>query len=581
MKTKLLVLLIIYSIGGISLADSIIQPSNTKGRSAIQSSNIIFKNDKEDDEKVSYTSAINELKNKISQAPSEYDLYVPLIDLYLKANQYDNAYKELTFLNNLSKRNKLNESILNELSDVEKSAEKLAKYNKNADLNINLVLINLILKNNKKAQEYLVSASSGNMFIETFKEVFNTTENYNEAIVLADKILNVNPSNMQLRKLKAVYLLQTNQKENAQKELIILSQAVPDDEDVKYMLYNLLSATNTNEKELLKKLYPENTGKEEISYKKLAELLMKNSNTPDAKAYAQKMIKLYPENAEGYIILSEIYMKEGNLKDCYDILKTVRDKADNNEDIAKYNVMLAKLSDEPVKEADALMNNNLYEQALSVLEASNQENLYVILGMARANYFLNNKQKALELLNKAMSLYPDNPDVFYYFAFVFYKENDIESSRKYISKALKINPEHKYSLTLSDAVNKKEADTYISKINSLLEQQNFQEAMKLVNEAIAIDGKNSVLFYYKGLIYIAMNNYAASTALFYKAIELDKNNLPAYYYLGVAFDNLSEGQNALEYYKKYVENLPEDDYGESERLNNAKMRIEKLSRQIN
>ena len=111
-----------------------------------------------------------------------------------------------------------------------------------------------------------------------------------------------------------------------------------------------------------------------------------------------------------------------------------------------------------------------------------------------------------------------------------------------------------------------------------MEQQNFNEAMRLVNEALAIDNKNSALFYNKGLIYIAMNNYAASTAPFYKAIELDKNNIKAYYYLGVAFDNLSEGQNALEYYKKFVENLPEDDYGESEILNNAKIRIEKLSR---
>ena len=581
MKTKLLLLILIYSCGCTSFADSIITPSTTSGKSAIQSTNIIFSNTKEDENINSYSSAITELQNKISQSPSDYELYVPLIDLYLKSKQYDNAYEELTFLNNLAKRNKLNESTLNDLLMLEKSAEKLSKYNKNVDLNINLALINLILKNNKKAQNYLLSSSSSNKFIETYKEVFDTTENYNDAIILADRILNLDPDNIQLRKLKAVYLLQLNQKEGAKKELSVVTKANPSDEEVKYMLYNLLNEENAKEKDILKTLYPENNGKEDLSYKNLAELLLKNNNPQEAKILAQKLVKEYPENADGYILLSEIYMKEGNLKDCYDILKTVRDKADDNESIAKYNVMLAKLSDEPVKEADALMNNNLYSQALTVLESANQENLYVILGMARANYFLNNKQKAFELLNKAMSLYPDNPDVFYYFAYIFYQEKDLTSARNYISKSLKINPEHNFSLKLLDAVNKLEADKYINQITSAIELQNFDEAMRLVNKAISIDGKNSTLFFHKGLIYIAMNNYAAATAPLYKAIELDKNNILAYYYLGVAFDNLSEGQNALENYKKFVDYLPQDDYGQSEILNNAKLRIEKLSRQIN
>lgn len=576
MKIKVLVLLLIVVSGSITYANSIVPSAQTYGKSAIQSSNMVFTENKNNDTNESFNPAIKELQEKIQKSPSEYDLYVPLIDLYLKSKQYNKAYDELIFLNNLAKRNKLTPSVLKELSEVELSVSKMAKYNKNSDLNINLVLINLILKNGKKAQEYLSVSTQNPLFIETYKEVFDTTENYTEAINLADKILNGHPENIKLRKLKAIYLLQLNQKENAQKEFSSLIALSPDDNDIKYNLYNLLREKNLPEKEIIKKLYP--AVKEEIAYKNLAELLLKNNNIQEAKAYAQRLVKQYPEEAGGYILLSEIYMKEGNLTDCYDVLKVVRDKADDNETISKYNVMLAKLSDEPVKEADSLMNNNLYAQALSVLESSNQENLYVILGMARANYFLNNKQKSLELLNKAMSLYPENPDVYYYFAFIFYKENDTDSARKYISKALKINPNHSYSLTLTDAVNKKEADKYLNQINSAIEAQNYNDAMRLVNEAISIDGKNSALFFNKGVIYIAMNNYAAATAPLYKSIELDKKNIQAYYYLGVAFDNLSESKNALEYYKKYVENLPDDEYGESERLNYAKVRIEKLSR---
>lgn len=75
-----------------------------------------------------------------------------------------------------------------------------------------------------------------------------------------------------------------------------------------------------------------------------------------------------------------------------------------------------------------------------------------------------------------------------------------------------------------------------------------------------------------------MNNYASATAPLYKAIDLDKTNIIAYFYLGLAFDNLSEPENALIYYKKFIELLPQDELGESEKLNYAKSRVEKLSK---
>ena len=100
--------------------------------------------------------------------------------------------------------------------------------------------------------------------------------------------------------------------------------------------------------------------------------------------------------------------------------------------------------------------------------------------------------------------------------------------------------------------------------------------MRLINEALEINPKDPVLYYHKALTYIAQNNYAASTAILYKCIQLDKNNIPAYFYLGLAFDNLSEPENALMYYKKFIDLIPADYYGESEKIDYAKARIEKL-----
>ncbi len=573
MKCKFLIISLILCTGTTAISESIISQPVQKKRSAIQSTNAEFKEHKIDTASNAYFEAIKEIEAKLSQTDDNYIYYVSLVDLYIKTSQFDKAYKELTFLNNLAKANKLNSQVLQSLSELEAVLEKNVKYN--SDIAIDLTIMNLILQNYSKSQEYLTSAYNNNLFLPAFKEVFDTTGNYQSGVNLAEKVLKVNPLNKSLRKLKAEYLMQLNQKDNAINEYTALAVIMPDDLEIKYNLYNLLEGKPLSEKELIAKICPQMT--EEKAYSVISDMLSTNKNYSSAKVWAEKLINKYPENANGYIVMSEIYKSEGNLKECYDMLKMVRDKADDKDTISKYNVALAKLSDEPVKQADGLMNNGLYGQALSVLESANKDDLYVMLSMARANYFLNNKQTAFELLNKAMSLYPNNSDVFYYFAYIFYQEKDLTSARNYVNKSLEVNKENQFSLKLLDVINKAEADTYLNKISSNIDAQDFTEAMKLTEEALKIDKKNSALYFYKGMILIAQNNYAAATAPLYKAIELNKNNFEAYYYLGVAFDNLSEPQNALEYYKEFIERLPKDDFGESEKRDYANARIKKLA----
>ncbi len=583
MKIKLFGLVVILSFCNMAFADSVIERRTIPRRSAIQSTNMVFTSTPEKPAYNVYNSAISEIQSKISQNPEDYSYYPALIELYIKSNQHKQAYEELVFLNNLAMKNKLSSKDIKAVDELRTMLSKSVRYERNLFwLYINLAMTNLIMQDSEDAKQCIISASrnisDAQILVDALGKVFDFTGDYNSAIQTIDKILLSNPSNVELRKHKANYLVQIGKTDEATKELGQVLLIQPNDNDAKYSMLKLLTDQSANEKDILKKLYPNQVVDYQKAYMDIAELFMQNNNLNFAKEYAAKLVKKYPENANGYILLSEIYKKEGNLKDSIEALSYVRDKADNNEQISKYNVLLAKLSDQPVKEADSLMNNGLYAQALNVLESSDQNNLYVILGMARANYFLENKQTSFELLNKAMSLYPNNPDVFYYFAYIFYNEGDIDSARNYLSQAFKINPEHKFSHALLDVLNKVDSDKYVGQIISSFEAQNYDESMRLINEALKINKKDSGLYYYQGLTYIAMNNYAAATAPLYKAIDLDKNNTLAYFYLGLAFDNLSEPDNALAYYRKFIELLPNDDYGESEKLNYAKSRIEKLSK---
>lgn len=583
MKIKLFGLVVILSFFNVAFADSVIEKRTIPRRSAIQSTNMVFTSSSERPVYNVYNSAIKEIQNKISQNPNDYSYYVALIELYLKSNQNKQAYEELVFLNNLAMKNKLSAKDIKSVDELRTMLSKSVRYERNLFwLYINLAMTNLIMQDSESAIQCIISASRNisdeKVLVDALGKVFDFTGDYNSAIQTIDKILLANPSNIELRKHKANYLVQIGKTEDAVKEMVQVLLIQPNDNDTKYSMLKLLTSQSASEKDILKKLYPNKVVDYQNAYFDIAELFMQNNDLNNAKEYAAKLVKKYPENANGYILLSEIYKKEGNLKDSMEALSYVRDKADNNEQISKYNVLLAKLSDQPTKEADSLMNNGLYAQALNVLESSDQNNLYVILGMARANYFLENKQTSFELLNKAMSLYPNNPDVFYYFAYILFNEGDIESSRNYLSQAFKVNPNHQFSLHLLDVLNKFDSDKYVTQIISAFDAQNYEESMRLINEALSINKKDSGLYYYQGLTYIAMNNYAAATAPLYKAIDLDKKNTLAYFYLGLSFDNLSEPDNALAYYRKFIELLPSDDYGESEKLNYAKSRIEKLSK---
>lgn len=557
-------------------------PSVRNTTSAIQSSSILYTNAGRTYEEDALQPAIKELQAKIKQNPNDYTLYTSIIELYIKSGQNNKAFEELIFLNNLAKQNKLDSDILARLNSIYLNHKAGLRYDRNRyPLYVNLAMLALIQKENIKAEEYINAAAESNQAKEMLESaipiVFDTTKNTQKAIAVCDKIIAKNPGNIDIRKQKAAYLAQLGDKDGAIIEYQKILQVKPSDNESKYYLYKALAAKGMQEKDIIKQICNSEKPDYESAYYDIADMLLKNGETSSAKRFAEILVNKYPDNANGYILLSEIYKKEGKLKESYDALSKVRDKADSNEAIAKYNVMLAKLSDQPVQEANSLIATGLYQQALEVLDSADQDALYVILTQVRANYLLNKKSNSFDLLNKAMNLYPENSDVYCAFGYIYLQETDIDTARKYTNKSLKINPQNRTAMDLLDMVNQAETDKMMNSIVSSYESQNYAETMRILDEALKINTKDPNLYLYKALTYIAQNNYAASTASLYKCIELDRNNKQAYFYLATAFDNLSEHQNALQNYQKYINLLSNDDYGESERRTYALTRIKKLS----
>lgn len=551
-----------------------------------QTSSIIKSSINKDEDIADYNLIIEELQNKIAQNPNDYSLFPPLIEAYLKTNKYEEAYFDLEYLNSLKNGQKLSQDVLYDLDKLRQKLAEKTKYMQNkTSLLINLALINLIFDRYTDAENCLKKAAlrttNHKLYLNALKLIIDTDGNYENGIILSNSYIeNNNLSDMtrkEIKKIKVYFYINLGQYEDALSEQISILQGTPNDSEALYSTYNLLIKCKASEDKILKTLFSENSKNKEQCYYDLYKLLIKQNNYEDANFYSTKLEKQYPKSLNAAFLKAENLIREGQLNKVPEVLNSVSDKLVRDEDIAAYNRLMALVSKAPDKEALRLFEQGYPNKALELLEDNNIPDTASILAFkARCCIELKRMQQALEYLNKALYLDSENLMVNLQFADYYFINGDYEVSRKYAEKALQMDSQNKSVLKLIDKLNEIEAAPYINQIATALESQNYKEASRLIGYALDIAPNSSILYYYQGLNYIAGNNYAASTGSLYKSLELDRSNILAYYYLGIAFDYLAEYENAYENYAKFLRLLPRDELGESEKIEHAKSRINKI-----
>ena len=82
--------------------------------------------------------------------------------------------------------------------------------------------------------------------------------------------------------------------------------------------------------------------------------------------------------------------------------------------------------------------------------------------------------------------------------------------------------------------------------------------MNILDKAIKQYPKNSQLYYYRALIYIAMNRNAGAIIDLQKAVELDYGNYMAYYQLGKTYEKIKDEKSALVSYERFLSIEPDE-----------------------
>ena len=347
------------------------------------------------------------------------------------------------------------------------------------------------------------------------------------------------------------------------------------EEDVKFLSYKLRGAMQVKFKNYDKalKIYEDavkKTGKEDVFYSEIADLLLKKGNHAQACKYYKNAIKASPCNIILWVNLVKIlqtYYKDNTdeLMHCYDNM--IELEPDNAALYHELGYLYLK-TDEKFSAANAFKravelesNNafyyNSYAYALMQLEdydgaimqyqnaiRLNPDNEWtsIVAQALGAIYYevKSNVDAAMIAYQTAIAFNPSNADAFVAIGEIHQEKNNLASAIKNYCEAIRINP----------AISK----AYCNMGLALWEKGYADEAIIAYQKATVLDPDHAIAFNNLGVIFLDEKQKPLDALVqFTQAIEANPNYVPAYYNKGRAYNALNNKIQAAKYYQMAID----------------------------
>lgn len=571
MKKQILVVLSVLSLCSVAYGSAIVTPKTTTGSIITTAQNTLKSG-------IIAQQYDTDLIRKFSADKADTSLAMKVFNMDVANGKYKQAANALVecYINNGKNVSSLPYNYLNYLNTVKRDLVSDTN-NKSSDIYGLLSGITLNTDSVNTALSYAQKAAELNpqKYSSLLAKLYYINGNYSQAADLFNSQLAKYPSDYDSMFYRAKSLASTG---NAKK--------VKDDFK---QLINMNKYVNESSDELFKILYNENASDETI----IANLMPKAKNMSTEQAYSsliKKMVKIhaydtaekmiqraeqYSTGADLYLTAAEAYAQNGDIQNAKAYLEKSKRLLDSNKDISRYNIVSAGFSGEQLKGAKDLALSGRYDDAIQLYQnSSNPNSLDSLLGMATSYAGMGNDTKAMSYLNKAMSMYPDNAEVYYAFAKYFADNGDVETARKYVNNAMRINSKDPKIIQLSNQLKGQKLDDLLEDAFNAFDAQNYEETLSILNKITKIEPDNYTAYYYKGLTYGNMNNYSAAITEFMKAKSLNPQFVFVNYLLGVAYDNIGDKYEAKKYYNLYLSQ--ENNSENAEYINYARKRVEKL-----
>lgn len=442
----------------------------------------------------------------------------------------------------------------------------------------------------KALQEFLKAAESGESLDLVYTQMafcFINLNDYNQAITSVDKAISANPQNLQAYNIKyQIYYTLKNYEMAAQtvRDLIEIKpdmiaayytlgslyytnlkmpkEAIPQFQKIleiskrqsvepyyreysNFFLGYIYNGLNEKNKaiyyfENTASINPQNMQAQYV----LSILYRENFQFIKAKNTGLNFLKSYPENYKINAVVGEVnfiqnslvsssYLRKGFSNQDIDglISRLLYNSIINKGDDTEKNLLSITQSD-PAIVAPHIALAKIYDRNQNNEEAYTQY-LSAALLLLKSDI----PETALIYLTRCQELFPDNPEIYYYLADAYEKNNNI-------SMAI-INFQRLYDLTRTTDVLIHLGYLYGSKGDN-------KNSVKYFDKALSLEPKNDRALFFKGLVFLQNNDNNEASSLFQKAIDVNDKDADYYYYLAITLEKKKLYTETVDALKKAI-----------------------------
>ncbi|MFW5800142.1 MAG: tetratricopeptide repeat protein, partial [Spirochaetota bacterium] len=416
---------------------------------------------------------------------------------------------------------------------------------------------------------------------------------------LEKHIFNIKPAEKNIYKMLAEYYFSRNEMNKAINIIQLLEELYPES-TITALLYGMAYSISNEYKKAEQKLVKaiNNEPFNPLPKIELGKLYLKTKEYDKAIDVFKLVIEIQ-NNAEAYLYLAKAYRRINKLQLAIQTYKKVlglnlnsKDKEIKDKEIIDearqelahlYNIMgehqktinllesvTEKLSNKEYKLlAVSYIEQKQYENALKTLRLLSPEEekvkdltkeelrelleLYYLKGFTE--YKLNNKDKAILNLNKALSINNKYSKALRILGDLYYEDSNYKQAFSYYKKVIDKSADEDTNTTENNNNGLVDSDAKLCKriAVSAFENKDYESAEKYLNKALKLVRVDHELYYYLGLSQINNNNFEEAVENLLTATELKTNFIDAYLELGKLFTIMKSYSEAIAIFNKAAE----------------------------
>lgn len=311
----------------------------------------------------------------------------------------------------------------------------------------------------------------------------------------------------------------------------------------------------------------------DIFYDYALELHKKNNLDASIYMYYAAIKESNGKNPEMFVNLALAQAQGGKFEDAVSTLQNAQKGYPTDKTIANTLKNITDMqTDSLLTKAAESFNHKDYKNAIKYYTAITPASANSLIGIASSYQELGDRKNAIEFYKKALELKPVDSDIAYYIACLYGEENDYETAKEYLEKAITFNKNNTQAIEYLKSIQEADKSSLLNDAISLYDENKYDESLAKLNTLLSKDKENSYALYYRGMIFDTKEKRAEAISDFKKAYELNKDFAICNYLIASDYDALNKYKEAYEYYSAYSNSEVQDD----EYKQYAKARAEEL-----